>query len=243
MAEIEAEKPALRVIGLEPDQPAYGILVVEDNLENRALLCRLLRSVGFEVYEAVNGLEAVEQYEKLQPGLIWMDIRMPVMDGLTATRRIRALELKAQSSKQKEDQSEHVPIVALTAHAFEEEKEVILTAGCDDFARKPFREAEIFEVMARHLGVKYLFERAAKPSKLPDDKPEKMPTQEVLDEIIQKVEWGDYAGLERILDGLEAEDANYGGFCSRIREYSRNYDDEAILEYIRTKGSGRKAQG
>jgi CheY-like chemotaxis protein/two-component sensor histidine kinase len=156
-AEIEAEKPVRRVIGLEPDQPAYRILVVEDNPESRALLCKLLQSVGLEVYEAVDGQEAIEQYDKRQSDFIWMDIRMPVMDGLTATRRIRALELKARSSKQKEDQSEHVPIVALTAHAFEEEKEVILAAGCDDFVRKPYREQEIFEAMAEHLGVKYLY--------------------------------------------------------------------------------------
>ncbi|MBW2608058.1 MAG: PhnD/SsuA/transferrin family substrate-binding protein [Deltaproteobacteria bacterium] len=172
-AEIETEKPSPRVLGLAPGQAAYRILVVEDNLESRALLCKLLRSIGVNVYEAVNGQEAIEQYEKRQPDLIWMDIRMPVMDGLEATRRIRALELKAQSSKQKAEEksselsaisyqlsarSEHVPIVALTAHAFEEEKEVILTAGCDDFVRKPFREKEIFEVMARHLGVEYIYE-------------------------------------------------------------------------------------
>jgi len=149
-AEIEAEKPVRRVIGLEPDLPACRILVVEDNLENLALLCKLLRSVGFKVHEAVNGQEAIEQYEKRRLDLIWMDIRMPVMDGLEATRRIRALELKALS--------EHVPIVALTAHAFEEEKEQILAAGCDDFVRKPFKEAEIFDAMARHLDVRYVYE-------------------------------------------------------------------------------------
>ena len=166
MAEIETEKPSRRVIGLEPDQPTYRILVVEDNLENRALLSKLLQSAGFEVHEAINGKEAIEQYEKRQPSLIWMDIRMPMMDGYEATRRIRALEFKAQSSKQKAKEksselsarSEHVPIVALTAHAFEEEREKILAAGCDDLVRKPFKEAEIFDAMERHLDVRYVYE-------------------------------------------------------------------------------------
>ena len=266
MAEIETEPRAARVIGLAPDQPAYGILVVEDNPENRALLCNLLRSVGFEVHEAVNGQEAIEQYEKLQTHLIWMDIRMPVMDGLTATREIRRIEVGRQKAEDRRHEKQletrkaqgadtqssiinrqssihRVPIVALTAHAFEEEKEVILAAGCDDFVRKPFLEAEIFEVMARHLGVKYLFEGAAKPSKLPDGKPEKRPPVEILEEIIRVVEWGDYAGLERILAGLEGENADYGGFCGRIREYSRNYDDEAILEYIRAEGRKTMDEG
>ncbi len=69
-AEIETEKPSPRVLGLAPGQAAYRILVVEDNLESRALLCKLLRSIGVNVYEAVNGQEAIEQYEKRQPGLI-----------------------------------------------------------------------------------------------------------------------------------------------------------------------------
>jgi len=164
MTEIETEKPSPRVIGLEPDQPTYRILVVEDNLENRALLSKLLQSAGFEVHEAINGQEAIQQYEKRQPSLIWMDIRMPVMDGLEATRRIR--ELETRNLKLEIGESEfpvssfqyRTPIVALTAHAFEEEKEVILAAGCDDFVRKPFQEAEIFDAMARHLDVRYVYE-------------------------------------------------------------------------------------
>ena len=91
-AEIETEKPVRRVIGLEPGQPAYRTLVVEDNPGNRALIVKLLRFAGFEVHEAVNGQEAIEQYEKRQPDLIWMDMRMPVMDGYEATRRIRERE-------------------------------------------------------------------------------------------------------------------------------------------------------
>ncbi len=152
--EIEVEEHTHQVIGLEPNQPDYYILVVEDNLENRTLMCSLLRSVGFEVQEAVNGQEAIEQYEKRQPDFIWMDIRMPVMDGYEATQAIRNFENTKLKAK--------TPIVALTAHAFEKEREVILAAGCDDFVRKPFQEVQIFNTMAKHIGARYIYEEGEK---------------------------------------------------------------------------------
>ncbi len=176
------EKPVRRVIGLEPDQPAYRILVVEDNLENRILLSKLLRFVGFDVREAVNGQEAIEQHGTWRPNLIWMDIRMPVMDGYAATREIRKIEAgrrKTEDGKQMEmrkgqgtnsqssiENRQSSIIIALTAHAFEEEKEKILAAGCDDLVRKPFKETELFQAMGKYLGVQYVYddslERGAK---------------------------------------------------------------------------------
>lgn len=139
-----------RVIGLESGQPEYRILVVDDRLESRVLLVKLLTSVGFEVLEAVNGREAIELWSSWEPHLIWMDMRMPVMDGYEATKRIKA-DLKGQATA----------IVALTASAFEEERSVVLSAGCDDFVRKPFRESVIFEKMAQHLGVRYIYAESA----------------------------------------------------------------------------------
>lgn len=152
-----AQKPKIvttqtsrRVIGLESGQPEYRILVVDDRLESRVLLVKLLTSVGFEVIEAVNGREAIELWSSWEPHLIWMDMRMPVMDGYEATKRIKA-DLKGQATA----------IVALTASAFEEERSVVLSAGCDDFVRKPFRESVIFEKMAQHLGVRYIYAESA----------------------------------------------------------------------------------
>ncbi|MCT7960116.1 AAA family ATPase [Laspinema sp. D1] len=136
-----------RVIGLAPNQPAYRILVVEDKWESRLVLKNLLAPLGFEVKEAVNGAEAVTMWESWQPHLIWMDMQMPVMDGYEATKQI------------KQRQSEQIPvIIGLTASAFEENRIRVLEAGCDDFASKPFREPVIFEKMAEHLGVRYVYE-------------------------------------------------------------------------------------
>jgi len=141
------------VTGLEDGQQRYRLLIVEDRLENRLLLHNLLEPLGFDLREAVNGQEAVEQFEEWRPHLIWMDIRMPVMNGLEATRRIKENKAGADTK-----------IVALTAHALEEERIEILEAGCDDFIRKPYRDTEIFGALSKQLGVRFLYDEKEAPA-------------------------------------------------------------------------------
>jgi len=149
----ELEEPKLgRILGLAGGQPCYRLLIVEDQPENRLLLRRLLDPLGFELREAANGQEAVALFEQWHPDLIWMDIRMPIMDGMEAARRIRATKAGADTK-----------IIALTAHALEEERRPIMAAGCDDLVRKPFREQELFDILARHLRLKYSYEKAPRP--------------------------------------------------------------------------------
>jgi signal transduction histidine kinase len=138
-----------RAIGLEADQPIYRILAIDDNPENRRLLVKMLQPIGFEVREAENGHQGVEIWESWQPHLIWLDTRMPVMDGFEAVRQIRA--------KEKQTQRQTV-IIALTASTFEERKGEIIAAGCDDFVRKPFQEQILFDKMACYLGVRYIYQ-------------------------------------------------------------------------------------
>ena len=144
--ELQPQQPAKRVIGLEPNQPSYRILVVDDRWENRQIVLQLLAPIGFEVKEAANGKEAVEIWSQWQPHLIWMDMRMPVMNGYEATEYIKS-HLKGQATY----------IIALTASTFEEERVIVLSAGCDDFVRKPFREEVLLEKMAEYLGVRYVY--------------------------------------------------------------------------------------
>ena len=134
------------ITGLMDGEPHYRLLIAEDRMENRLLLRNLLEPLGFELREAINGQEAVAQFEDWHPHLIWMDIRMPVMSGLEATRIIKESKVGAD-----------VRIVALTAHALEEERLEILEAGCDDFIRKPYRNTEIFDALVKHLGVRFLY--------------------------------------------------------------------------------------
>jgi signal transduction histidine kinase/CheY-like chemotaxis protein len=144
---IETTRSTRRVIALEPNQQSYRILIVDDKQDNRQLLIKLLNPLGFELKEASNGTEAVKIWDSFEPHLIWMDMRMPVMDGYQATKRIK-LTTKGQATA----------VIALTASVLEEERAVVLSAGCDDFMRKPFQEADIFEVMNKHIGVRYVYD-------------------------------------------------------------------------------------
>ncbi|MBK1985991.1 AAA family ATPase [Sphaerospermopsis aphanizomenoides BCCUSP55] len=145
--EIENQPHGDRIIALAPNQPQYRILVVDDQEYNRQLLVKLLQPVGFDVQEANNGEEAIKIWHEYSPHLIWMDMRMPVMDGYEATKRIKSTT-----------KGQETVIIAVTASAWEEEKAVILSAGCDDFVRKPFYKETIFEMMGKYLGVHYIYQ-------------------------------------------------------------------------------------
>ncbi len=153
-ADVPGEETPRRVLGLAPDQPTYRILVVEDREPSRKLLIKLLQPLGFDVRGVPNGQQGVQMWEEWDPHLIWMDMRMPVMDGYEATKRIKAT-VKGQATV----------IVALTASAFEEDRAMILSNGCDDFLRKPFRESEVFAMLEKHLGVRFLYAEDEKSEK------------------------------------------------------------------------------
>jgi signal transduction histidine kinase/DNA-binding response OmpR family regulator len=147
---LQIQSTLRRVIGLESDQIEYRILIVDDSKTNRAIMKRFLEPVGFIVQEAVNGQEAIDVWLRWQPHMIWMDLRMPVMNGCEATRRIKSYP-----------QSMYTPIVALSASTLEEDKSLFKAAGCDDFVGKPFSENVIFDKIAQHLGIRYVYESIA----------------------------------------------------------------------------------
>ncbi len=156
---IQTQKQTRRVIGLEAGQPEYRILVVDDRPANRLLLTKLLSPIGFQVREAQNGAEVIALWSDWEPHLIWMDMRMPVMNGYEATKQIKS-HIKGQATA----------IIALTASAFEEERAIVLSVGCDDFMRKPFQENVLFEKMANYLGVRYIYEQKDEVESLKDEK-------------------------------------------------------------------------
>ncbi len=145
LEQIPAKQPQRKVIGLEANQPQYRILVVDDKSDNRELLVELIEPLGFAVKEAADGEQAIAWAQKWQPDLIFMDIRMPNINGYEAVRKIKTDKL----SKTK--------IIALTASAMQSEKAVIIDTGCDDFMHKPFQAEELLVMMTKHLGVCYTY--------------------------------------------------------------------------------------
>ncbi|MDD5249782.1 MAG: response regulator [Rhodocyclaceae bacterium] len=136
-----------RVTGLQPAQQGRRILIVDDLAETRLLLRALLEPLGFVLAEAADGAQAVAAVAAFRPQLILMDWRMPRVDGLEATQRIRARGDITQPR-----------IVMLTANALDESRQQALATGADDFLRKPYEEAELYAMLEKHLQVRFEYE-------------------------------------------------------------------------------------
>lgn len=142
-SKVKIKQDRRKIIGIEGDRE-YNILIVEDQRENRLLLRSLLNQVGFNSIEAINGKDALEKFKLNRVDFIWMDIRMPVMDGYEATREIRKL-------------SKDIVIIALTASLFKDQRESAISAGCNDLLHKPYKHEEIFQKMREYLNLEYIY--------------------------------------------------------------------------------------
>ncbi len=147
-----ATVPARRVGALKAGQPAYRILVADDHPDSRAALVSLLRLVGFEVQAVADGKQAVEVSHEWQPHLIFMDLRMPEMDGYEATRQIKRRD-------------PHTVVIAITAGGFKDER--VTEAGFDDFMLKPLKDESVLETIAQYLDVTYRFDEPPAPNSEP----------------------------------------------------------------------------
>jgi CheY-like chemotaxis protein len=213
------------VLGLVPGQPECRILIVEDQLENQLLLTELMKRLGVSVRLAENGEQGVAMFKSWHPQLIWMDWRMPLMDGLEATRRIRELP-----------GGREVKIVAVTASAFMEQRKEIFTAGMDDFVRKPYRANEIYECLFRQLGVKYVYAS--------DHVEEDATFDAVLtDKMLAVLPMDLRSELSNALESLEDERINaaigqVAAYDSKLHKVlthlAQNFDYPAILKALQT---------
>ena len=232
-ADVTPAVPALRhVMGLEPDQPHYRLLVVDDRDVSRLLLLKLLSPLGFEVREAANGQAALAVWSDWRPHLIWMDLRMPVMNGYEATRLIKA-----------SPHGQDTVIIALTASTFQEDRDLIRAEGCDDFIRKPFREDEIFERLTRHLGVRFIYAADAPATGAPRPlTPDRLAIATVTAtalpaawraELQQATVAADLDRMLALIDQLRSTDPT---LADQLAELARNFNYDQILRLVQPAG-------
>jgi len=226
----------LRLVGLAAGQPECRVLVVDDIEENRHILAALLTESGFAVRVAASGPEAIATWESWKPAAIWMDIRMAGMDGIEATRIIRAKESGA---------SARTVIIALTASAFDEDRAQILEAGCDDFVSKPYRDSTILAKLQEHLQLAFTHEAddgdgatesggAVRPDALagvPD---------ELLAALERSVHEGDAEGAKLVADRIAACDASAG---EEVRRLVTSYRFDELADALAEARQASEAAG
>jgi CheY-like chemotaxis protein len=220
-----------RVIGLAPARTTWRILIADDKRENLLLLKSLLEGVGFVVLEAQNGQEAVAAFKKERPDLIWMDMRMPVMDGYEATRQIRRCP-----------GGDAVPIIAITASAYSEQSADILAAGCDDIVFKPFRAHEIFEMMGRQLEIEYVYEAAgeAAAAREPKVEPTSAMLAEVPEDLLQKLREATLTlNMEAIFAVIDRIEAHAPDTAKGLRDLVKNFQMGSIRDLLKGAETNR----
>lgn len=212
------------VVGLAPGQPEYRILIVEDQKENQILLSQLMKKAGFAVKVADNGKQGVQYFQEWQPHLIWMDRRMPVMDGMEATLQIRQLS-----------GGKDVKIVAVTASALAEQRGEMLKAGMDDVVLKPYRFNEIYQCLGEQLGVEYIYESSQQEDTVSDV----LLTQEALAALSADLK----EELEKALESLESDTilaviqqvaVHDADLSKTLQHLAENFDYPAILKAIKS---------
>jgi PAS domain S-box-containing protein len=211
-----------RVIGIRAGTKAPKILVVDDQLENRDWLMKLLTAIGFSVRSAANGEAALQDWEEWSPGLILMDVHMPIMDGLEATRRIKA-----------DPRGQKTVVVTLTASALDDDRRVALQGGADDFLAKPCREDQLLDKMSALLNIAYDYEETngaegqpvGSPAALSADKLDRLPR-----ELIEEIRDATLAGNKKLLDKLIAKVRGTGDAESAraLQELADKYEYDAL---------------
>lgn len=215
-----------RVIAIRAGQEAPKILVADDHLENRDWLMKLLTSVGFSVRCTENGETAIRLWQEWNPLLILMDVHMPVMDGLEATRRIKA-----------DPRGKETFIVALTASAMDGDRRAVAQSGADGFVAKPCHEDELLEKMRTLLSIAYDYEETSEAKEQSDaggptlnsDGLRLLPR-----ELIEEIRTATLIGNKKLLDQLilKVHEAGDTESAHALQKLADRYEYEALTRFL-----------
>jgi PAS domain S-box-containing protein len=215
-----------RIIGIRTGQEVPRILVVDDQLENRDWLVKLLRVLGFAVQDADNGEAAIRRWDEWNPRLILMDVHMPIMDGLEASRRIKA-----------DPRGKETVIIVLTASAMEDQRLTAFQSGVDDFVSKPCNEDELLTKIKAHLNVAYDYEEVsgsetepvARVSALSAERLRQLP-----EELIEELRNATLSGNKNLMDKLilKVRETGQAESAHALQELADNYEYDSLTNSL-----------
>jgi CheY-like chemotaxis protein len=226
IAEAVQDMNRKRVVGIKNVRHSYRILVVDDKEENLLVVVNMLKIAGFETKKAVNGEDAIVKFEEWDPHLILMDMRMPVMDGYEAARRIKSTEKGKQT-----------PIIALTASSFEDEQRKTMALGMQGYIRKPFRENELFSTIGNILGIEYIYEdeTPAIDEKYHTDHASIVEDISKLPEnlVLQMLSAIAVADLDLLIETINSIDNDNSDLARHLMTLANNYDYDYLQQILR----------
>jgi signal transduction histidine kinase/DNA-binding NarL/FixJ family response regulator len=215
------------------------ILVVDDKATNRSLAIDLLGPLGFEMFEAVDGQDAIEQAKAIQPDIVLMDIVMPVMNGLEATRQLRQEpSLNSTHFGLPTNLAHDVIIIAASASAFDNDYEASLQAGCDDFIAKPLHLEKLLQKLETLLGLQWIYASndslptQATPAPLEPQVVQIGPSPELAQELQFLAQHGRIKPLREAIDHLETEGPQYQTFIEKVRQMAKQYQLKEIETFL-----------
>jgi CheY-like chemotaxis protein len=224
--EITEQEPRKKVLGLDRRQGEVRVLVADDKETNRELLKQILTHLGFMTREVCNGAEAVKAFQDWQPQIVLMDMRMPVMDGFEAIKKIK------KTTKGKKS-----VIIAVTASAFQENRREIIEAGADGYISKPYKEIDLLETMQKLAGIKYRYAgeheeetHTNQTDMVPDLKEaiSALPAA-LLDESRKAAEQADIFRLLELIKEITLYDQNVGLW---LNELAKQFSYEEIISVL-----------
>jgi CheY-like chemotaxis protein len=216
--------PAQSIIGYTPLE-VFKILVVDDKEDNRAVLVDLLRPLGFDVVEAVDGGDGLQKATVFQPDLILMDLLIPVMDGFEAIRQIR-----------NSPELHQIKIIAVSATVTQSVRQKALVAGCDGFLAKPVQMHELFDIVKTQLELDWIYETVPEPVEghiLSRVEGFVAPPPTEAEVLYKLAVGGDILGLREQLEKLEQLDKRYSPFVQEIRGLLKLFQVDKIRDRVK----------
>ena len=222
VVDIGAEALRREGVAIGYDGPRRKVLVVDDVADNRAIIAEVLGELGFDMMEAVNGVEALEKAQAWQPDLILMDVLMPGMDGLEATRRLRRSPLLR-----------HVPVIAISASVTEEDAKQCLAAGMNAFLPKPVDFGKLLPQIAAQLHLTWRYEAEPEQPAAPDESGMLVvPPPEDMDTLHHLARLGNMQDIAQYARRIAERDERYRAFANQLCSLAGQYKSKDIVRMV-----------